>query len=249
MLERLQGLAARGESVGRQELQGTSWCIVSNDLDFVGCTARWEEFDVDLALPSHRHVNNNVLPLPQIVSSAPNTSNTWSMSNIDNQSSNNSGNITAVDADANTLSNHRRPTLVSSASSLDSILAMELPDSADLFDGMDTAFQNDDTIDDDDNIFPRENVMSSTSQLLMPASNSVSSSSLNDQQHQMQLQLPTVLASAADLQQQQGQFVQPQAAAPAPAVAMNNTVPEFLYQLTKMLTHDNKEIIEWSNGT
>lgn len=26
-------------------------------------------------------------------------------------------------------------------------------------------------------------------------------------------------------------------------------VPEFLYQLTKMLTDNNKEVIEWSNGT
>lgn len=28
-----------------------------------------------------------------------------------------------------------------------------------------------------------------------------------------------------------------------------NSVPEFLYQLTKMLTDDNREVIEWSNGT
>jgi len=28
----------------------------------------------------------------------------------------------------------------------------------------------------------------------------------------------------------------------------HNTVAEFLYQLTKMLTDDNKEIIEWVNG-
>lgn len=28
-----------------------------------------------------------------------------------------------------------------------------------------------------------------------------------------------------------------------------NTVPEFLYQLTKMLTDNNRDIIEWSNGT
>ena len=26
-------------------------------------------------------------------------------------------------------------------------------------------------------------------------------------------------------------------------------VPEFLYQLTKMLTDNNREVIEWSNGT
>eukprot|EP00546_Thalassionema_frauenfeldii_P015072 CAMPEP_0178914264 /NCGR_PEP_ID=MMETSP0786-20121207/11327_1 /TAXON_ID=186022 /ORGANISM="Thalassionema frauenfeldii, Strain CCMP 1798" /LENGTH=334 /DNA_ID=CAMNT_0020587149 /DNA_START=507 /DNA_END=1511 /DNA_ORIENTATION=- len=30
--------------------------------------------------------------------------------------------------------------------------------------------------------------------------------------------------------------------------ASNNTVAEFLYQLTKMLTDDNREIIEWNNG-
>lgn len=35
------------------------------------------------------------------------------------------------------------------------------------------------------------------------------------------------------------------AATPAPA---NNTVAEFLYQLTKMLTDDNREVIEWSNS-
>jgi hypothetical protein len=35
------------------------------------------------------------------------------------------------------------------------------------------------------------------------------------------------------------------AAAAAPA---NNTVAEFLYQLTKMLTDDNREVIEWSNS-
>lgn len=33
--------------------------------------------------------------------------------------------------------------------------------------------------------------------------------------------------------------------ASAPA---NNTVPEFLYQLTKMLTGGHNDIIEWSNG-
>ena len=33
------------------------------------------------------------------------------------------------------------------------------------------------------------------------------------------------------------------------AVPSTNTVPEFLYQLTKMLTDNNRDIIEWSNGT
>lgn len=38
---------------------------------------------------------------------------------------------------------------------------------------------------------------------------------------------------------------------PATATALqtnNNTVAEFLYQLTKMLTDNNKETIEWTNG-
>jgi len=33
------------------------------------------------------------------------------------------------------------------------------------------------------------------------------------------------------------------------AVPSTNTVPEFLYQLTKMLTDHNRDVIEWSNGT
>ena len=31
-------------------------------------------------------------------------------------------------------------------------------------------------------------------------------------------------------------------------IVANTTVPEFLYQLTKMLSDDNRTIIEWSNG-
>jgi hypothetical protein len=41
----------------------------------------------------------------------------------------------------------------------------------------------------------------------------------------------------------------PAASVPAPApVSNNNTVAEFIFQLTKMLTDDNKDVIEWSNG-
>jgi hypothetical protein len=36
--------------------------------------------------------------------------------------------------------------------------------------------------------------------------------------------------------------------APAPAAPNSNTVAEFLFQLSKMLTDDNSEVIEWSNG-
>lgn len=40
----------------------------------------------------------------------------------------------------------------------------------------------------------------------------------------------------------------PSAGIAVPAAPVNNTVPEFLYQLTKMLTGGHNEIIEWSNG-
>jgi hypothetical protein len=33
-----------------------------------------------------------------------------------------------------------------------------------------------------------------------------------------------------------------------PGTAGSNSIPEFLYQLTKMLTEDNGRIIEWTNG-
>jgi hypothetical protein len=32
-------------------------------------------------------------------------------------------------------------------------------------------------------------------------------------------------------------------------VPATSAVPEFLYQLTKMLTDNNRDIIEWSSGT
>jgi HSF-type DNA-binding len=35
---------------------------------------------------------------------------------------------------------------------------------------------------------------------------------------------------------------------PSKLAPANNSVAEFLYQLTKMLTDDNKEVIEWSNS-
>lgn len=148
--------------------------------------------------------------------------------------------------DANKYLNHRRPTLVSSASSLDSFL-MDLPGAPDLFDSMQNALQNDDDEDTIDDTHSADNP-TGTTQFMIP-SNTVSSSSLHDHQQQRSylaphdaLQLPNAtMTSASDYPQQ----VPP---APAPAVAVNNTVPEFLYQLTKMLTHDNKEIIEWSNG-
>lgn len=119
---------------------------------------------------------------------------------------------------------------------------MEYPEGPDFFDGMQNAFDSN-TIDDSNN---GEGAYVGTFQHAM-SSNTVSSSSLQDQLPQQQscsdgtLRLQNVAPSDLGL-------IQQVVSAPAPATAVNNTVPEFLYQLTKMLTHDNREIIEWSNG-
>ena len=42
--------------------------------------------------------------------------------------------------------------------------------------------------------------------------------------------------------------ISPSTGVVVPAMASTNTVPEFLYQLTKMLTDNNRDVIEWSNG-
>lgn len=44
----------------------------------------------------------------------------------------------------------------------------------------------------------------------------------------------------------QGRSLAP--ASSSAAVLINNSVPEFLYQLTKMLTDKNTDVIEWANG-
>jgi len=159
------------------------------------------------------------------------------MSNIDAHSSNDS-HSKRTEAANSFQRTHRSPTLVSSTSSLDSFL-MDFPGDSDFFDGMHNAFDSN-TIDDSNNGEGGGGV--GTSQLSM-GSNTVSSSSLHDQP-QKQIHLQNVASS--DLGQSQQVISAPAPAATATAV--NNTVPEFLYQLTKMLSHDNREIIEWSNG-
>lgn len=46
----------------------------------------------------------------------------------------------------------------------------------------------------------------------------------------------------------QSRLRSPTASVVFPSATNANTVPEFLYQLTKMLTDNNRDIIEWSNG-
>jgi hypothetical protein len=50
------------------------------------------------------------------------------------------------------------------------------------------------------------------------------------------------------LQSHRRRATAPASATNAPAV-INNSVPEFLCQLTKMLTDSNTDVIEWSKGT
>ena len=42
--------------------------------------------------------------------------------------------------------------------------------------------------------------------------------------------------------------ISPSTGVVVPEMQITNTVPEFLYQLTRMLTDNNRDVIEWSNG-
>jgi hypothetical protein len=42
--------------------------------------------------------------------------------------------------------------------------------------------------------------------------------------------------------------ISPSSGVVVPEMPITNTVPEFLYQLTRMLTDNNRDVIEWSNG-
>lgn len=42
--------------------------------------------------------------------------------------------------------------------------------------------------------------------------------------------------------------ISPSTGVVVPEMQSTNTVPEFLYQLTRMLTDNNRDVIEWSNG-
>ena len=132
----------------------------------------------------------------------------------------------------------RSPTIVSSGSSLDSFL-MDFQGGADFLDGMNEAMDN--------GVFSEGNrgelVIDEASQLLATQISTLSSGSLLDRQKTY------VNASASHVMQRvasSDQLVLPTSSSVA---AASSNVPEFLYQLTKMLAQDNREVIEWSNGT
>ena len=142
---------------------------------------------------------------------------------------------------------HSQPAPVSSASSLDSRFMMDLPDESDLFQSIQNALENDDTIADDvDDAATAEDAIGGSSGFLVPPSSDANADQLSylapsSSSHNEPLILPNTATTASSDHRAQAQ-------APAPAVTVNNTVPEFLYQLTRMLSEDNREIIEWSNG-
>lgn len=87
-------------------------------------------------------------------------------------------------------------------------------------------------------------IVSSNSSLESSASNLLlSSSTVNYSPHPGAFQID----AAAPVRVNAPVPIMPSSAATTPT-PNTNTVAEFLYQLTKMLTDDNREIIEWANG-
>jgi hypothetical protein len=73
---------------------------------------------------------------------------------------------------------------------------------------------------------------------------------LQHQEQQLQPILPSHLTSStAPLMGQTTMRLSPTTRVVVPAASAVNTVPEFLCSLTKMLTDNNRDTIEWSNGT
>jgi len=124
---------------------------------------------------------------------------------------------------------------------------MDLTEGSDFFESLHNAFENDSTIDDNNQDGLVDDTIENSQYTTMMPSNTISSSSLHDHNQQQHASYPEALQLQNIASDQQ--VLQLPSTAPAPtASASSNTVPEFLYQLTKMLTHDNSEIIEWSNG-
>lgn len=140
----------------------------------------------------------------------------------------------------NELIRHRRTQVVSSSSSLDSFL-MEFPDDSYFLGPFRDVLMNDDTID---GVHLDENTTVDNS----IESTRVSTTSLDNQLQKTCFEFQTDATSTTTTRL----IPNVESGDPSDHVVgarAANTVPEFLYQLTKMLTHDNKDIIEWSDGT
>ena len=160
------------------------------------------------------------------------------MSNINEGNANDKGTKGTEDEANPRHRSHRSPTIVSSGSSLDSFL-MDFQAGADFLDGINEALDRNEIGDGN-----REELeIDDPSQLAMHIS-TVSSGTLHDRK-----KIYTNASSPHDVLQRVASFEQHAQSAPSSVVAASSNVPEFLYQLTKMLTQDNREVIEWSNGT
>lgn len=139
--------------------------------------------------------------------------------------------------------NSRRPVTVSSMSSLDSSASF-----------LDAAFDKS-TGDHDQMPVPGNNVVSSSTLSSIGASptlTGISEKEVTSANNSNDSSVPTgMLLSAPYSAAPAATLPAPVASAPphaASAAPNTNTVAEFLFQLSKMLTDDNREIIEWSNG-
>jgi len=141
--------------------------------------------------------------------------------------------------------NSHRPIAVSSMSSLDSLIDAALDNKTD-------------TLSDDYEQMqvPDSNVVSSSTLSSIGASPTLTSStapgkevSTSANTTSVNSSAPTGMMLSASVPLVPAASARAPAATQAPAAPNSNTVAEFLFQLSKMLTDDNKEIIEWSNGT
>ena len=129
-----------------------------------------------------------------------------------------------------------RPSHVSSASSLDSFL-MDLPEPSDFSVGNMLRLENgfdDETADSD--------IMKVAMRAYDPVPLQPEATIVPAQQQ------PPLVSTSLMMPETRMESLQlvPE---PTSTVAVNNSIPEFLYQLIKMLTEDNRDVIEWTNGT
>lgn len=153
---------------------------------------------------------------------------------------------------ATSAQNSRRPVAVSSMSSLDSLIDAALDNTTVQSDdqvvqmpvGGESNVVSSSTLSSIGGAASPTHISSNVSEKEAPVVNDVVASSSSTEPTGMLLSAPSVPSVAAPA------AVAPPVArqAPAPAAPNSNTVAEFLFQLSKMLTDDNNEVIEWSNG-
>jgi hypothetical protein len=158
-----------------------------------------------------------------------------------NNGSNDNNNSNNNNRSSNVETNALGHVQVSSASSLDSFL-MELPAPAAFGLDMQAASERDEQYYDPtgNSIQDEEYKESHDDDMITNDAAEISEHLLDDDDDDLQAQHMELLAPPS---------TEMMLSAPQTAVAVNSNTPEFLYQLTRMLTEDNSDVIEWSNGT